>query len=385
MRLLLRTLLLVLPLLLAVGAGAVRADGKAYLAAADAAAVRGDLDRAIALYGKAIAATALPRPARALAYADRANAYAAQGRFDVAMADYASALDLAPDLVAARLARGRLYEEGGLYDKAIADYTAGIASQPKEPALYNARARAYFEAGVFDRALADFNLAIKLDPVDADLYDQRGLVFYNRSDIDRAFADFSVALQILPDDAEAHRHRGVVYDARGDFAHAIVDYDQAIRLAPDNIFAYGNRGRSRYLSGQFAAAAADFAQVAASQAADVYNLLWLHLAHLRAGQAGAGDMAEAAKRLDLAAWPGPIARLFLGQIDLDKLRSAARTNDARSRIAHACDLGFYVGELKLAQGAREEARALFADAVVRCPKTWTEHVGAVTELKRLGS
>jgi lipoprotein NlpI len=383
------TLLLAVPLLLAgLDGRALRsawADGKADLGAGYAAAKRGDLEQAIELFGKAIEAKALPSPTRALAYLNRGNVYADQRRFEEAMADYEAALALAPDLVEAHLSRGRLYEEGGLYDQAIADYAAIVALQPKEPAAYDARARAYFEAGQLKAALADFNTAISLAPIDANLYDRRGLVYYNLGDVDKAFADFSVALQIRPDHAEAYRHRGVVYHARGEFRQAVGDFDQAIRLEPDNLFAYGNRGRAKYLNGQFAAAADDFTRVVASPAADLYTLLWLHLAHLRSGRKDAGDLAEPGKRFDLAAWPGPIARFFLGQLDLDHLRAAAKTNDAHGRIEHACDLGFYVGEAKLAQDARDEARALLAEAAARCPKGWAEHVGAAAELKRLGS
>ncbi|MEA2778862.1 MAG: hypothetical protein QOK29_406 [Rhodospirillaceae bacterium] len=350
------------------------------------AAGRGDLDEALRLYSRAIASKKkLEAHNLAIAYLNRGSIYADKGQYEKAIADYGAALEQEPSLVDGYLARGRVYEETGRSGKAIDDYGAAIRLTPENVEAYDSRGRAYFGVGRLDKSLADFDAAIRLDPKIAVLYDHRGLVLYKKGRVDQAFADFNTALKLHPDYAEAFRHRGVIHHDRGEYDKSIADYDEAIRLQPDNAFAYDNRGRDKYLSGQFAGAAADFRQFLSSPVAGVYTLLWLHLAQARAGQAADAALAQAAHGLDLSKWPGPIVRFYLGKLSAEQVRAEARTKDAKAQIVHECDMSFYLGEAKVLQGAREEAKRLLGDALARCPKGWAEHDGALADLRRLGS
>ena len=57
---------------------------------------------------------------------NRGLAYARQGEYEQAIADYTAAIKLNPQLAEAYYNRGNAYRRQGEYDQAIADYTAAI-------------------------------------------------------------------------------------------------------------------------------------------------------------------------------------------------------------------------------------------------------------------
>src|SRR5262245_51729587 len=68
----------------------------------------------------------------------------------------------------------------------------------------------------YDRALADFDKAIQLKPDYADAYNNRGEAYLDKGDKERAFADFDKAIQLKPDYADAYNNRGKAYFYKGD-------------------------------------------------------------------------------------------------------------------------------------------------------------------------
>src|SRR5487761_163693 len=115
----------------------------------------------------------------AAAYDTRGVAYAAQSRFDLALADYAQATTLNPDDATAFDNQGLAFVSGGQYDRAIASYDRAIKLNPDRAATYDDRGLAYAGKGDYDRA-------IKLNPDRAATYDDRGLAYAGKGDYDRA-------------------------------------------------------------------------------------------------------------------------------------------------------------------------------------------------------
>jgi tetratricopeptide (TPR) repeat protein len=64
--------------------------------------------------------------------------------------------------------RGIAYANNGEYDRAIADFTQAIALKPDFALAYSNRGNAYANKGEYDRAIADYTQAIKLNPNVAD-------------------------------------------------------------------------------------------------------------------------------------------------------------------------------------------------------------------------
>jgi tetratricopeptide (TPR) repeat protein len=215
---------------------------------------RGDLDRAMADYNRAIDIN----PQYALAYNNRGIAYKAKGDNDRAMADYNRAIDIDPQYALAYTNRGIIYKDRGDLDRAISDYTRAIDLDPKQAVAYNSRGLAYRAKGDSDRAISDYTRAIDLDPKQAVAYNNRGISYKTKGDSDRAMADYNRAIDINPQYALAYSNRGIIYKDRGDLDRAMADYNKALEIDPKLAFAYRNRGNTYRVKDDLDRAIADF-------------------------------------------------------------------------------------------------------------------------------
>ncbi len=116
---------------------------------------------------------------RSFAYNNRGGAYADKGEFDRAIADYTKAIGLYPNDAIAYNNRGSAYYRKGEFDRAIADYTKAIKLDPK--------------------------YAIAITPVYADAYNNRGVTYEKKGDEEQAIADFRKALAIDPSHQDAKK------------------------------------------------------------------------------------------------------------------------------------------------------------------------------------
>ncbi len=114
-----------------------------------------DLDRAIADYTRAIRL----QPDNALAYNNRANAFADRGEAESALADYNEAIRLEPGNATLYHNRGLLLAQMEQFDAAIEDQTQAIRLRPDYAAAYNDRGIAYRKKGEQAKAENDFRLA----------------------------------------------------------------------------------------------------------------------------------------------------------------------------------------------------------------------------------
>jgi tetratricopeptide (TPR) repeat protein len=222
------------------------------------------------------------------AFLDRGILFASRGEFQIAIEDFSEAIRLNPNLVGAYIMRGRAYvataatgvvvesnfsgittsstygnisaEQARIYDLAIADFTSAIRLDPNNSTAYRERGRAYDNKGDGDRAMADYNQALRLNPNDPRAYNNRGVVYHARNDYDRAIADYTQAIRIDPNFAGAYNNRGDVYHERNDYDRAIADYTQAIRIDPNFAYAYRNRGDVYHERNDYDRAIADYTQ-----------------------------------------------------------------------------------------------------------------------------
>jgi tetratricopeptide (TPR) repeat protein len=94
--------------------------------------------------------------------------------------------------------RGVAWKNKGEYDLAIADYNTAIKLDKNYVSAYNNRGVALYRKGDNDRALVEYNSALRLAPSDADVYNNRGISFNEKGDFDRAIADYSEAIRLNP-------------------------------------------------------------------------------------------------------------------------------------------------------------------------------------------
>jgi len=95
---------------------------------------RGDFDKAIADYNKAIEIN----PRFAMAYYNLGIAYRRKGHYDQAISDFTKAIEINPKLAMAHYNRGFAYAQGkGQYDQAISDYNKALEIDPRYAGAYN--------------------------------------------------------------------------------------------------------------------------------------------------------------------------------------------------------------------------------------------------------
>ena len=126
--------------------------------------------------------------------------------------------------------KGHDYGRDGKYQLAINEYTTAIRLNPYASASYNNRGVAYHNLGQYERSIQDYDKAIQIDPTYALAYNNRGVAYHNLNQYKRSIQDYDKAIQIDPTYALAYTGRGKAYDALGQHAKANADKAKACSL-----------------------------------------------------------------------------------------------------------------------------------------------------------
>ena len=143
----------------------------------------------------------------ALAYIGRGDAYRRRGEIDAAIADYGRAIELKPDYGKAYAWRGYGYAVQRQDDRAAMDFARAIELDRSDSLPYSCRGLASVARGNYDSAVADFNKAIEMKPSSADDYANRALAYCCKNDYGRAIEDYNKAIELRPTDAELYAKR----------------------------------------------------------------------------------------------------------------------------------------------------------------------------------
>ena len=92
----------------------------------------------------------------AAAYQNRGVLYEGQDKPELALADYAKAIELNPNLLAAYAARSDLLIKQGDYANALDDLNKVIELEPRYGKAYVERGRIYMQRQAFEEAMSDF-------------------------------------------------------------------------------------------------------------------------------------------------------------------------------------------------------------------------------------
>jgi lipoprotein NlpI len=175
--------------------------------------------------------------------------------------------------------------------------------------------------------------------------------------------------------------RGANEQAKSELEETIVYYDTAIRNDPDDDDAYFHRGIAKVYAGSLPEALADIGQAGRLDPQYPYYALWIDIVDKR-GHLGS-HFPQAIAHIDMAKWPAPVIRLFLGQAAPDDVLAAADDPDSTKKSGQICEANFYIGEFHLQQGAEADAARLFGHAAAECPRAFVEGPAAAAELKAL--
>ena len=148
-----------------------------------------------------------PRDADALA--GRGRVFAAQGKADPALKDFAAALAAQPDNGVALNARGNLYVALNRPEQAVPDFDAALALNPNDDVVLYNRGLAYKQMGRLDRAIRDFDAVLRLTPGDA-------LTLIGKADAYRQLGDLLLAGEFYDAALEADARNAVAKQGRDD-------------------------------------------------------------------------------------------------------------------------------------------------------------------------
>ena len=145
------------------------------------------------------------------------------------------------------------------------------------------------------------------------------------------------------------------------------------------MLAYFRRAVANLYAGSLPKALADLDQASKLDPTYAYAAIWLDILNKRSNLPS--PLAQAVTQIDMTKWPAPVIRLYLGQSTPTDVLAAADDPDEETKRGQVCEANFYTGELKLQQGAKEEAARLFRRAAADCPKGFDEWPAANAELR----
>lgn len=198
------------------------------------------------------------------------------------------AVELDPDLVAARYQRAVLLLEQNRPDEALADVNAILDVKPDHVKAHYTRGFILVHRGEYAAAVKDFSAVIDEDNTIAEVYFQRAICYVSLGRPDDALDDFTHALSINPAHLEANYNRGMLHFSQKKYAEAVHDLTEALSLDSQSYNILMARAAANMKLLEYDRAAGDFrrAIILDPNESALYGLLGEALA-------GAGDIKGA--------------------------------------------------------------------------------------------
>ena len=203
----------------------------------------------------------------------------------------------------------------------------------------------------------------------------------DNSGITNHLSDLIETVRLDAKDLDVHHNRGTKNQANSDLYQIIVYYNAAIKRDPKDDDAYFHRGLANFYAGSLPQALADLNQAIKLDPEYPYYALWIDIVDKRGNTAS--HLPQTISHVDMTKWPAPVIRLYLGQTTPAEVLAAANISDAKTKRGQICEANFYLGELALQQGAKEEAARMFRLAAADCPREFVEGHSASSELEAL--
>lgn len=162
------------------------------------------------------------------------NVYQELGDLDRAIANFGRAIDLQANNAQTYFNRAHAYVLKQDSESAIADYNKAILLQPMFEAAYVNRALLKLMRRDLNSAISDLDTAIRLNPRDPTAWSNRGIVNLAIEKYSDAVRDFDQALQISPGNAALYLGRGRAQLFAGAVDDSIADFKTTVRLRSSN-------------------------------------------------------------------------------------------------------------------------------------------------------
>lgn len=176
-----------------------RARGQSFFQMAGRSYQRRDYEMADRLYSEALRFDSTLR----LAYVHRGRIRLAGRKFEHAITDFSSALQIDPNDCSTLRWRGDALALCERFAEAIADYDRALLLFPNRYLVRYNRAVVLRQAGDLDQAKSEFEQLVKLRPQQAPLYLNQGLICLSQGECEAAVEFFLTALRYQPNCQEA--------------------------------------------------------------------------------------------------------------------------------------------------------------------------------------
>ena len=200
---------------------------------------------------------------------NRALIFQDQEKFDLALEEYNKAIDKSPEEPLIYSNRANIYKIQEKYELAILDFTNVIALDKENPESYAARAQCYIAMKENTAALKDLDKAIDLDPKNPGYYNDRADFYsdyYQKEKDDLALKDYATALDISTDTYETLRalnNRALIFQDQEKFDLALEEYNKAIDISPKEPKPYSNKAEIYTILEKYELAILEFTNIIA--------------------------------------------------------------------------------------------------------------------------
>jgi tetratricopeptide (TPR) repeat protein len=174
---------------------------------------------------------------KAIECLEKADRLYKQGEREKAIAIYAEAIVLDPQLLLAYKNLGLTAGELSQFDMALDNFNKVIEMEAEDAVNYRHRGAIYYYLKLFDEALSDFNKAINIDESFADAYYWRGLTNLESSPI-QSVEDFSTSIELNPGNDQCYLDRACAHAMLGNYTAAKIDLVSSIEINPGNTLAH---------------------------------------------------------------------------------------------------------------------------------------------------
>lgn len=171
------------------------------------------------------------------------------GREDLAVKEFAAALEIRHGFVEANYNRGAALLVLGRWKEAVADFDRVILNDPRHSFAYSNRGAAYSQMNEIERASRDFDRALELDAGNQYAYWNRSLLRLNSGDVDGAVEDAKNGVRYSSNVATAYAILGEAYFEADRHKEAGAAFEKAIELDPRSPGSYCGLAVTAFRSG----------------------------------------------------------------------------------------------------------------------------------------
>jgi lipoprotein NlpI len=208
--------------------------------------------------------------------------------------------------------------------------------------------------------------------------------------LDEALEAGKKAVDLSGDDRvakyEALSWLGVVLQEKRMFEKALACFEKTVEIRPDDPIPYSMAAFAAFYAGNYDKAIRLFDKELEMGGDEVkYAWIWRHIAKMKLGLDDK-KFASFAESLEFdGEWPSPVISFYAGTMSKRRCMEMAADRDPKRDKEKKCEAYYYIGEMELAKGDREEAEKLFEKCLECGIRDFRETLASkirVEELKR---